>query len=107
MDRVYRLVKIMNKTRIRAIGLLVHYYLRVVYSVDIMLGTIIGDGTLFPHRGLGVVINHNAVIGKNCVIEANSVIGGRHRTGNFVAPYIRGWSICRCKCFDIRSCNCW
>lgn len=88
MDRVLKLVNIMNTSKIQFIKRCIHYYLRVIYSIDIMPGTKIGEGTRFPHRGLGVVINHNAVIGKNCVIEANSVIGGRHRTGNFVAPIL-------------------
>ena len=73
MDRVLKLVNIMNTSKIQFIKRCIHYYLRVIYSIDIMPGTKIGEGTRFPHRGLGVVINHNAVIGKNCVIEANSV----------------------------------
>ena len=35
----------------------------------------IGDGTKFWHRGLGCVVHYNAVIGKNCKIFPNVMIG--------------------------------
>lgn len=36
----------------------------------------IGEGTIFSHSGLGVVVNDNAKIGKNCHILQNVTIGG-------------------------------
>lgn len=63
-----------------------HYWLRIIYSCDIMPGLRIGDGCIFPHRGLGVVINPDCVIGNNVRIGANVVIGGS--SGNPVCPKI-------------------
>ena len=37
----------------------------------------IGDGTFCGHRGVGVVIHPEAVIGKNCILRAHVVIGGK------------------------------
>lgn len=35
-------------------------------------------GTLFPHGGSGVILHEQCVIGSNCRIQANVVIGGRN-----------------------------
>ena len=76
----------MHKTGIKGIARLYHFWLRTVYACDIMPTTEIGEGTRFPHNGLGVVINQDAVIGKNCVIGKGVVIGGRN--GFYVVPHI-------------------
>ena len=76
-DKVLRIVMKMNNTHNRIVKRLLHYYLRVVYSCDIMPNTKIGNNCRFPHRGLGVVINENAIIGEGTIIEANVCIGGR------------------------------
>ena len=86
MDSVLKIVKMMNRSKLGIIKSILHLYLRVVYACDIMPDTNIGDGTRFPHRGLGVVINNNAIIGKNCIISKGVVIGGRN--GNRIVPSI-------------------
>lgn len=35
-------------------------------------------GSLFPHGGSGVILHEQCVIGSNCRIQANVVIGGRN-----------------------------
>ena len=74
--KVSKIVSKMNRRHGR-IAMLYHYWLRVVYGCDIMPATKIGKGTRFPHRGLGVVINRDCVIGENCIIGKGVVIGGR------------------------------
>lgn len=86
MDAVLKICLRMNKSKVKAIKRFWHFYLRVVYSCDIMPNTQIGEGTRFPHRGLGVVINNNAIIGKNCIISKGVVIGGK--SGNKIVPII-------------------
>lgn len=86
MDPVLKYVNKMNKCKSSFMRKLLHLFLRVVYSCDIMPGTQIGEGTRFPHRGLGVVINNNAVIGEKCVISKGVVIGGKG--GNVIVPTI-------------------
>lgn len=83
---VVDIVKIMNTRKCFRVAMLYHYYLRIIYGCDIMPGTKIGEGTRFPHRGLGVVINKDCTIGQNCTIEKGVVIGGR--SGNFIVPII-------------------
>lgn len=49
--------------------------LRVLYASNIDLATEIGKGTRFSHYALGVTTNANAIIGSNCQLEVNCVIG--------------------------------
>lgn len=86
MDRVYRLYKIMHKSRNSIYKKILHYYLRSVYACDIMPESEIGVGAHFAHRGLGVVINQGCIIGNNVKIGAHVVVGGRN--GNPVVPKI-------------------
>lgn len=44
---------------------------------DIPFSVSIGENAYFPHRAIGVVIHEKAVIGSNCKIQTNVVIGGR------------------------------
>lgn len=83
MDRVYRLYRRMHTSRSRVIRKVVHGYLRAVYACDIMPDTRIGEGTRFPHNGLGVVVHPSAVIGERCTICQSVTIGG---TGEEAVP---------------------
>lgn len=86
MDRVYRLYKKMHTSKNAIYRKLLHFYLRTVYTCDIMPQTVIGENTHFAHQGMGVVINQDAVIGNNVKIGAHVVIGGRN--GNPIVPHI-------------------
>lgn len=77
MDRVYRVYNRMHNSRSKIIRKIMHFWLRTVYSCDIMPQTVIGRGTRFAHNGLGVVINQDAIIGEDCVIGKGVVIGGK------------------------------
>lgn len=80
MDPVYftyKLGNILHKHGVPVLPFLIRGFMRVIFACDIPCSTSIGDGTLFPHHALGVVINPYAVIGKNCVIRQNCTIGGR------------------------------
>lgn len=52
--------------------------IRIVFSATIPYTCEIGDGTVFPHGGQGVVLHEESIIGKNCKIQTNVVIGGRN-----------------------------
>lgn len=41
---------------------------------------VVGEGTVFFHHGLGIVIHEDAVIGKNCKVFQNVTIGEKHST---------------------------
>ena len=67
--------------RIPFIPRLIYRFNRIVFACDIPPKTSIGKGTIFSHSGLGVVVNGDAVIGKNCRILQNVTIGGRGKHG--------------------------
>ena len=61
---------------------IISLFKRLIFSCnDIPITAEIGEGTQFPHRGIGVIIHGNAKIGKGCKIETNVVIGGRNGRG--------------------------
>lgn len=37
----------------------------------------LGEGTVFGHKGIGVVVGKKVSVGKNCMISQNVTIGGR------------------------------
>lgn len=59
--------------------------MRILYASNIDLGAEIDKSVRFSHYALGVTINVNAVVGENCQIEVNSVIG---EDGNGKSPII-------------------
>ncbi len=66
--------------RLRGVGFLASFFDMINYLV---FGCIvpshaeIGKGTRIEHRGVAVVINRQAVIGRDCSIGAQVVIGGK------------------------------
>lgn len=66
-------------------GLLMRF-IRVVFSSDVPAGVRIGNGSIFMHNGLGVVIHEKAVIGDNCILMQHVTLGGRNGRG---APTIK------------------
>jgi len=71
----------MTQKHIPLLPRLIYRFNRIVFACDIPPKTKIGIGTLFSHSGLGVVVNGDAVIGKNCRILQNVTIGGRGEHG--------------------------
>ncbi len=71
------------------------FALRVLYSCDIPRHAQIANSVKFEHRGLGVVIHPDAVIGENCFIQHHVTIGvnkgltGTPKIGKnvFIGPY--------------------
>lgn len=61
-------------------GLLMRY-IRIIYSCDLPPQTVIGEGTLFVHNGLGCVVNPYATIGNNVKIYQNVSIAGKKNSG--------------------------
>jgi serine O-acetyltransferase len=50
----------------------------VVFSAVMPYTAEIGEGTIFAHRGVGVVVHPHSRIGRNCAIGPNVVLGSRH-----------------------------
>ncbi len=63
--------------RIPLLPQIIGRYMRYVYGCDIPYTAEIHPSVMFAHKGLGVVMGHNAVIGENVKILNNVTIGGR------------------------------
>ncbi|PIC70983.1 serine acetyltransferase [Sporosarcina sp. P16b] len=50
---------------------------RLIYSCEIPYTAEIADNVTFAHKGLGVVIGHDTVIGEGTKVLQNVTIGGR------------------------------
>lgn len=67
----------MHKKGMKVIPRMIYFAQRVICSCSIPPSVEIGEGTKFAHNGLGVVVHDKTVIGKETIIQANVVIGGR------------------------------
>lgn len=54
---------------------------RIFFSCEIPSGVKIGNGTVFCHFALGVVLHERTIIGSNCKIYQNVTIGSRNSIG--------------------------
>lgn len=89
MDPVYvsyKIARFLWKNHISFLSFIIRGLMRVIFACDISYKTQIGEGTLFPHHALGIVIHKDAVIGEKCILEQNVTIGGR--SGLTVLPKI-------------------
>lgn len=69
------------KKRIPFLPKLLYWFDRIVFSTEIPSGVDVGNGTVFVHLGLGVVLHNRTVIGENCKIYQNVTIGSRNSIG--------------------------
>lgn len=72
----YKASKLANNGH-KKIASIINVLSNVLNSCDIPYTTKIGKNVKFAHRGIGVVINKNAIIGDDCWIFHNVTIGGR------------------------------
>lgn len=79
--RNYRRARSLYLKKIPLLPGLIMRYMRVVYSCDIPYTCEIGEGVVFAHNGLGVVVHDKAKIGDNSKIYQNVTIGGRNNRG--------------------------
>lgn len=59
------------------VAYLIRGIIRILFSCDIPFQVEIGEGTKFPHDGLGMIMHHETKIGKNCIILHGCTFGGR------------------------------
>jgi serine O-acetyltransferase len=89
IHRLYSLMRRLHDMGVPFIPDLIRKYIRTVYACDLPFSVELGEGTRFPHNGLGVVIHGATKIGKNCQIYQNVTLGGdgrrRDRDANGVA----------------------
>lgn len=82
ITKLYRISNILYKKNMEFFSKIIKLFIRIFFSATIPYKCQIGVGTKFPHGGQGVVLNEYAKIGKNCVISANVVVGGKKDKNN-------------------------
>lgn len=76
--KTYNLARWMYIKKIPIFPKLFNRLTRLFYSCEIAYTANIDKTVIFAHRGLGVVIGHDAQIGENTKILQNVTIGGRN-----------------------------
>lgn len=74
----YRAARWLHEHHLSPFAYCLRGIMRVLFACDIPYKASIGEGTLFPHHALGVVIHPDAAIGKECIVRQNVTIGGRN-----------------------------
>lgn len=74
---LYDLARAAYKKNIPFLPKIISRLTRVIYSCEIPYTADIDKNVCFSHKGLGVVIGHDAVIGKGTKVLQNVTIGGR------------------------------
>jgi len=83
---IYLFALSLYKYKIPLFPNIIKNFIRIVFGCQIGLGAKIGKGTLLGYGGLGVVIHHRVIIGKNTLIAQNVTIGGTSK--KFGVPVI-------------------
>ncbi len=72
----YRFAHALHVRRVPVLPKLVSYAMRFAFSCWIPAQASIGKGTQLGYGGLAVVIHHDAVIGRDCLISQGVTLGG-------------------------------
>lgn len=77
ITKLWRLSRKFYEKKLTIFSKIIKIFIRIFFSATLPYSAEIGFGTRFPHGAQGVVVNDNAKIGKNCVVGAGTVIGGK------------------------------
>jgi serine O-acetyltransferase len=77
----YRVANRLHRWHVPLLPKLISYLMRVAFSCWIPAGATIGEGTSLGYGGLGIVIHHDVVVGRDCLISQGVTLGGRGDSG--------------------------
>lgn len=83
---IHRISHKLHNLKVPILPKLLYIFQYLIYNSIVPPSTVIGTGTLFAYRGIGVVIHKRAIIGSNCIIGQGITIGGRSK--HFEVPSI-------------------
>ena len=86
MERLYYFSSWLYSYKVPVLPRAIMNFIHVIYSCSIPYKASIGSGLRLGHGGLGVVINQDVVIGRNCKIGTCVTIGGTNK--NLIVPRI-------------------
>jgi serine O-acetyltransferase len=78
---LYRIANFFYRNKLKIIGEVIMYFVRVIHGIEIHPGAKIGK-RLFIDHGLGVVIGETAVIGDDCLLYHGATLGGTGKDKN-------------------------
>ncbi|MGL4109656.1 serine O-acetyltransferase [Clostridium sp. LP20] len=79
--KIYRLSNKLFRAKFKRLAYFFQCINRIINNSHIPASAEIGEKSEFAYGGIGIVIHHNAKIGKNCIIGQNTTIGGRKNHG--------------------------
>lgn len=86
MLSIFRLSALLHRFGIPFFPRLLYIINRCLFSVVLPPGVKLGRGVTFAYQGLATVVHARAVIGSNCYLGPNVIIGGR--SGEHAVPTI-------------------
>lgn len=84
MLKIYRLSAFLRRHGIPILPRLLYIFNRCIFSVVLPPTVRLGPKVTFAYQGLATVVHARAVIGANCYIGPNVIIGGR--SGEYLVP---------------------
>ena len=79
--KIFRFRGKIAKLKIKPLTFIIDLIFQVVFSCNIPATVKLGKNPIFPHSGLGVVIDKRTIIGNNAKIYQNVTIGWRNGEG--------------------------
>lgn len=77
--RWYRMAHALSNARVPLLPRAMTLLIRLIFGCYIPHQAQIGAGTKFGYGGIGVVVHHDCVIGRDCTISQGVTLGGRGR----------------------------
>lgn len=71
---LYRAMKFCKIHHLGVVSKIIYYMIQVMFNCVIPPQVEIGEGTKIAH-GVGIVLHHKTVVGKNCIIMQNVTVG--------------------------------
>jgi serine O-acetyltransferase len=76
VHRWYRIARVLSESHVPVVPRAITLLIRLIFGCYIPHDAQIGAGTKFGYGGIGVVVHHDCVIGRDCTISQGVTLGG-------------------------------